>query len=137
MLYLTRKVSFCSAHRLHNPALSDEENRKIYGECNNPDGHGHNYTLEVTVRGKMSDKNGMVIDLKILKKIITEKILTKVDHKYLNYDVDFFKNVIPTAENIVTQFWRILKEALTEEKAELYELKLFETENNIAIYRGE
>lgn len=79
----------------------------------------------------------MVIDLKILKKIITEKILTRVDHKYLNYDVDFFKNVVPTAENIVTQFWRILKEALTEEKAELYELKLFETENNIAIYRGE
>ncbi len=137
MLYLTRKVSFSSAHRLHNPALSDEENRKIYGECNNPDGHGHNYTLEVTVRGKISDKNGMVIDLKILKKIITEKILTKVDHKYLNYDVDFFKNIIPTAENIVTQFWKILKEALTEEKVELYELKLYETENNIAIYRGE
>jgi len=137
MLYLTRKVSFCSAHRLHNTTLSDEENRKIYGKCNNPDGHGHNYTLEVTVRGKISDKNGMVIDLKILKKIITEKILTKVDHKYLNNDVDFFKNIIPTAENIVTQFWKILKEALTEEKAELYELKLYETENNIAIYRGE
>ena len=137
MLYLTRKASFCAAHRLHNPALSDEENFEIYGKCNNPDGHGHNYTLEVTVRGKMSDKNGMVIDLKILKNIIAEKILTKVDHKYLNYDVDFFQNIIPKAENMVTQFWKILEEALSEEKAELYELKLYETDNNIATYRGE
>ena len=137
MLYLTRKVSFCAAHRLHNPELSDGENREIFGECNNPDGHGHNYTLEVTVRGKKSDKYGMVIDLKALKKIIHENIYEKVDHKYLNNDVDFMRDIIPTAENLVMQFWAILKEALSEEKADLYELKLYETDNNIAIYRGE
>lgn len=137
MLYLSRKVCFSAAHRLHNPVLSDEENRKIYGQCNHPDGHGHNYTLEVTVRGNISDKSGMVIDLKILKKIITEKIVKKVDHKYLNFDVDFMRHVIPTAENMVIQFWQILKEALSEEKAELHELKLYETDNNVVVYKGE
>lgn len=137
MLYLSRKVSFSAAHRLHNPVLSDADNRKMYGECNHPDGHGHNYTLEVTVRGNMSDKSGMVIDLKILKKIITEKIVKKVDHKYLNFDVDFMRHVIPTAENMVIRFWQILKEALSGEKAELYELKLYETDNNVVVYKGE
>lgn len=137
MLYLSRKVSFSAAHRLHNPELSDEDNRKMYGECNHPDGHGHNYTLEVTVRGNISEKSGMVIDLKILKKIITEKIVKKVDHKYLNFDVDFMRHVIPTAENMVIQFWQILKEALSGEKAELYELKLYETDNNVVVYKGE
>lgn len=137
MLYITRRVVFSAAHRLHNPALSDEENKNIYGECNNPDGHGHNYVLEVTVRGNISNKTGMLIDLKDLKKIITEKVINKVDHKYLNYDVDFMRDIIPTAENIVIQFWKILKEVLSKENAELYELRLYETDNNIVIYRGE
>ncbi len=137
MLYLTRKVFFSAAHRLHNPVLSEEENKSLYGECNNPDGHGHNYTLEVTVRGKISDKSGMVIDLKVLKKIITEEIVKKVDHKYLNFDVDFMHDIIPTAENIVIQFWKILKKALSEQDAELYTLKLYETDNNIVVYKGE
>lgn len=136
MLYITRRVVFSAAHRLHNPALSDEENKNIYGECNNPDGHGHNYVLEVTVRGNISNKTGMLIDLKDLKKIITEKVINKVDHKYLNYDVDFMRGIIPTAENIVIQFWKILKEALSKEKTELYELRLYETDNNIVVYRG-
>lgn len=136
MLYITRKVSFCAAHRLHNPALSDEENKIIYGECNNPNGHGHNYILEVTVKGDALPKSGMVIDLKHLKKIITENILEKIDHKYLNFDVDFLSNIIPTAENIVIQFWEILQKALEEENADLYELKLHETDNNIVVYRG-
>ncbi len=107
MLYITRKVTFSAAHRLHNLKLSDKENKNIYGECNNPNGHGHNYALEVTVRGNVPDKTGMVIDLKDLKKIITENIIEKVDHKYLNKDVDFMSDIIPTAENLVTQFWKI------------------------------
>ena len=79
----------------------------------------------------------MVIDLKDLKKIITENIIEKVDHKYLNKDVDFMSDIIPTAENLVIQFWKILKKALLENNTELYELKLYETENNIVVYRGE
>ena len=137
MLYITRKVTFSAAHRLHNLKLSDKENKYIYGECNNPNGHGHNYVLEVTVRGNVPDKTGMVIDLKDLKKIITENIIEKVDHKYLNKDVDFMSDIIPTAENLVIQFWKILKKALLENNTELYELKLYETENNIVVYRGE
>ncbi|MEE9164985.1 MAG: 6-carboxytetrahydropterin synthase [Nitrospinota bacterium] len=137
MLYIIRRVTFSAAHRLHNLKLSDKENKNIYGECNNPNGHGHNYVLEVTVRGNVPDKTGMVIDLKDLKKIITENIIEKVDHKYLNKDVDFMSDIIPTAENLVIQFWKILKEVLLENNAELYELKLYETENNIVVYRGE
>jgi len=137
MLFITRKVTFSAAHRLHNPELSNEENKNIYGECNNADGHGHNYVLEVTVRGHVSDKTGMVIDLKALKKIITENIVIKVDHKYFNHDVDFLRDIIPTAENLIIQFWKILKEVLSDYNAELYELKLYETDNNIVVYRGE
>ena len=137
MLYITRKVTFSAAHRLHNLKLSDKENKNIFGECNNPNGHGHNYVLEVTVRGNVPDKTGMVIDLKDLKIIITENIVEKVDHKYLNKDVDFMSDIIPTAENLVIQFWKILKKALLENNTELYELKLYETENNIVVYRGE
>tara|TARA_B100000959_G_scaffold243570_1_gene266921 strand:+ start:535 stop:948 length:414 start_codon:yes stop_codon:yes gene_type:complete len=137
MLYITRKVTFSAAHRLHNLKLSDKENKNIFGECNNPNGHGHNYVLEVTVRGNVPDKTGMVIDLKDLKIIITENIVEKVDHKYLNKDVDFMTDIIPTAENLVIQFWKILQEVLLENNAELYELKLYETENNIVVYRGE
>ena len=137
MLYITRKVTFSAAHRLHNPELSDDENKNIYGECNNPNGHGHNYTLEVTVKGKIPKKTGMIIDLKDLKKIITENIIEKVDHKFLNYDVPFMQNIIPTAENLVVEFWKILKEVLLENNTDLYELKLYETDNNIVIYRGD
>ena len=137
MIYISRRVTFSAAHRLHNPSLSDAENKEIYGECNNPNGHGHNYTLEVTVKGNVSDQTGMVIDLKDLKKIVTENIINKVDHKFLNFDVDFMRDIIPTSENIVIQFWKILKDALSKEEAELYELKLHETENNIVVYRGD
>lgn len=137
MLYITRKANFSSAHRLHNPKLSDEENRVIYGECNNPNGHGHNYVLEVTVRGNVPEKTGMVIDLKDLKKIITESIVKKVDHKFINHDVDFMRDIIPTAENLIMKFWEILQEVLSEKNTELYELKLYETNNNIVVYRGE
>lgn len=137
MLYITRKVTFSAAHRLHNPKLSDMENKNIYGECNNPNGHGHNYVLEVTVRGNVPDKTGMVIDLKDLKKIITQNVIEKVDHKFLNSDVDFMHDIIPTAENLVVQFWKILKKVLSENNAELYELKLYETDNNIVVYKGE
>lgn len=132
---LTRRVTFCAAHRLHSEALSPEENRRIFAKCNNPHGHGHNYVLEVTVRGRIDPKTGMVMNLTDLKQTIEEAILQRVDHKHLNLDVPWFHHVNPTAENMAVVFWNELVDRLRPN--ELYEIKLYETENNIVVYRGE
>jgi len=102
--------------------------------CSNPNGHGHNYVLEVTVRGDVHPETGMVLDLKTLKKLVTDEIIDKVDHKNLNVDVPFLEGVIPTAENLAIHFWEVLKPKLQE--AELHELKLYESPRNFVIYRG-
>jgi 6-pyruvoyltetrahydropterin/6-carboxytetrahydropterin synthase len=135
MIRLTQKFEFSASHRLHSPNLSDEENRKRFGKCNNPQGHGHNYELEVTVRGEVPADTGMVIDLKQLSDIIEREIVEKVDHKHLNFDVDFLKGFVPTAENIARAFWQILEPKITGGK--LYSVKLVESENNFVEYRGE
>ncbi|MGV7220191.1 MAG: 6-carboxytetrahydropterin synthase [Nitrospinales bacterium] len=135
MIYLTRKTEFCASHRLFNPKFSDEKNEQIFGLCNNPNGHGHNYVLEVTVRGEVEKETGMVLDLKALKKIITHEIIDKVDHKNLNVDVNFLKGVIPTAENVAIKFWEILEPKI--ENGQLHEVKLFESERNFVIYKGD
>lgn len=135
-MYLSRKVEFCASHRLHSPALSDEENEQLYGRCNNPNGHGHNYVLEVVITGPIDRKTGMIMDLKALKDLLEEHIIDRVDHKNLNVDVDFLRGVIPTAENIVASFWEILEDKLPI-NCRLYEMKLWETDNNVALYRGE
>lgn len=135
MVYVTRREVFSAAHRLFNPELSSEENDAIFDKCNNINGHGHNYILEVVVAGEINPKTGYVIDLKKLKKIIRENVLVKVDHKHLNFDTDFLKNVIPTAENIAVGIWNELKDKIDEGK--LFSVKVYETENNYAEYRGE
>lgn len=135
MLYLTRKFSFSAAHRLFNPNFSDEENERIYDKCNNPNWHGHNYVLEVTIKGKVDPRTGYVIDLKNLKKIINDEIINKVDHKNLNLDVDFLQGVIPTLENLVVAFWNFLKPRIMD--GELFKIKLYETDNNYIEYFGE
>ena len=135
MVYVTRRETFSSAHRLFNPEFSDEQNDKVFGKCNNPNGHGHNYTLEVVVAGKVNPSTGYVIDLKELKKIIKENVIKKVDHKHLNLDVEFMKNLIPTAENIAIAIWGELVDKIPSGK--LYSVKLYETENNYAEYKGE
>ena len=134
MIYLTRKTEFCASHRLFNPNFSPEKNKKVFGLCNNPNGHGHNYVLEVTVKGEVEEETGMVLDLKTLKKLITREIIDKVDHKNLNVDVQFLKGVIPTAENIAIKIWEILAPQI--ENGELHEVKLFESERNFVIYQG-
>ena len=134
MIYITRRLEFCASHRLYNPEFSDEKNEKVFGLCNNPNGHGHNYVLEVTVKGEVDPQTGMVLDLKALKKLINEEIIDKVDHKNLNVDVDFLKEVIPTAENIAIHFWNILGPKI--ESGELHEVKLFESERNYVVYHG-
>ena len=135
MVLVTRKVHFSASHRLFNPELSDEQNEAIFGICNNPMGHGHNYELEVTVRGEVSPKTGMVIDLKKLHDILLHEIVSRVDLKHLNYDVDFLQGVVPTAENLARKFWEILNGKI--ETGELYEIKLYESANNFVTYRGE
>ena len=134
MIYITRKLEFCASHRLYNPEYSDEKNAQVFGLCNNPNGHGHNYVMEVTVRGEVHPETGMVLDLKALKQLVNEEIILKVDHKNLNVDVPFLSDVIPTAENLAIRFWETLESKL--EGGELYEIKLYESERNFVIYRG-
>jgi 6-pyruvoyltetrahydropterin/6-carboxytetrahydropterin synthase len=135
MVYVTRRETFSAAHRLYNPSYNDKKNLEVFGKCSNPEWHGHNYVLEVTVAGEPDEKTGFVIDLKILKKIINENILEKVDHKNLNTETDFLKDVIPSAENIAKAIFNELKNKLPSGK--LFSVKLFETEKNIVEYRGE
>ncbi len=135
MVYVTRKESFSAAHRLYNPAWSDQKNREVFGKCNNPNGHGHNYDLEVTVAGTPPPDTGMVIDLKKLAEIVEAEVIERVDHKHLNEDVDFMRGIIPTAENIAVAFWTILDPKITEGR--LYSIRLYESEHNVVEYRGE
>ncbi len=134
MIFITRKHEFCASHRLFNPSFSDEKNEATFGLCNNPNGHGHNYVLEVTLSGEVCDDTGMVFDLKELKKLTKQEILDKVDHKNLNIDVDFLNDIIPTAENLAIRFWERLEPKIT--KGSLYEIKLYESERNFVVYRG-
>ena len=134
MVYLKRKEHFCASHRLFYPVFTEEQNLEIYGKCAWPNGHGHNYEIEVTVVGEPDPRTGMIIDLKKLSDLIEAEIIIKVDHKHLNFDVDFLKGIIPTAENLAISFWNILAPAIKAGK--LYSVKVFETDNNMAEYRG-
>jgi 6-pyruvoyltetrahydropterin/6-carboxytetrahydropterin synthase len=135
MVYVTRKAEFSASHRLYNAAWSDEKNAAVFGKCNNPHGHGHNYEIEVTVAGRPPEETGMVIDLKKLGDIIESEVIDKVDHKHMNHDVDFMSGIIPTAENMAKEFWKILKPKIHEGK--LVSIRLFESEDNFVEYRGE
>jgi 6-pyruvoyltetrahydropterin/6-carboxytetrahydropterin synthase len=134
-VYLTRRETFAAAHRLFKPELSDEENFNLFGKCSNPNWHGHNYTLEVTVLGEVDKETGFVLDIKKLKEIIHETVISKVDHKNLNLDTDFMKGLIPTSENISIAIWDQLSDKIPGGK--LYSVKLYETENNYFEYKGE
>lgn len=134
-VYLTRRETFAAAHRLFKPGLSDEENLKIFGKCSNPNWHGHNYTLEVTVVGQVNPDTGFVIDIKKLKEIMHEFVISKVDHKNLNIDTDFVKGLNPTSENITIAIWNQLADKIPGGK--LSSVKLYETENNYFEYKGE
>ncbi len=135
VIYVSRKETFSASHRLFNKNLSDEENQKIFGKCSNPNGHGHNYVLEVIIQGEPDPSTGYVIDLKLLKTIIRENVINKVDHKNLNLDVDFLKDIIPTTENIAAGIWKQLKDKIPSGR--LYSVKLYETEKNFVEYKGE
>jgi 6-pyruvoyltetrahydropterin/6-carboxytetrahydropterin synthase len=132
---VTRRLHFSAGHRLHNPELSEEENRELYGPCSNPSGHGHNYVLEVTLRGEVDPRTGYVFDLKRLKQVVEEAVLADLDHANLNVDVEWMAGVIPTAENIAVQVWRRLEAVLPAGMLERVEVS--ESERNRAEYRGE
>jgi 6-pyruvoyltetrahydropterin/6-carboxytetrahydropterin synthase len=135
MVYLTRKAHFSASHRLFNPAWSNTRNQEVFGKCNNPNGHGHNYEIEVTVTGTPPKDTGMVIDLKKLADIIDAELIDRVDHKHLNFDVDFLKGIIPTAENMAIAFWGVLEPKIHE--GSLYAIRVYESANNFVEYRGE
>ena len=131
---VTRRMTFNAAHRVHNPALSDEENRATFGKCNNPNWHGHNYVLEVSVAGGIDDRTGYVIDLGVVKELVQEAIIDRVDHRNLNLEVDFMRGIIPTTENLVVACWSVLEPRLRP--ARLHRLRLWETENHFVEYEG-
>ena len=133
-LAIFRKEHFNSAHRLFNPAWSDERNESIFGKCNNPNYHGHNYELIVQLKGEIDPDTGYVYDMKVLSDLIKEHILTKFDHKNLNLDTVEFKDLNPSAENIAVVIWTILREKI-DRKYELI-VRLYETERNYVEYDG-
>jgi len=134
-VYITRKVHFNAAHRIFNPEWTDEKNYEVFGGCSNPNWHGHNYTLEVTLVGTPNPETGYVYDLKKLKQLLENKIINKVDHKNLNLEVDFMQGIIPTTENFAIQIWKELEPHI--QGAKLYSVKLYETERNFVEYKGE
>lgn len=136
MLYITRKFHFSASHRVYNPALSDEENLKIYGKCSNPNGHGHNYEMDVTVSGDIDPELGYVMDLTQLKILVEKEIIDKVDHKNLNLDVDFMESVLPSTENIAVTFWNQIESKINAKNRKLYSIRIRETINNSIEYRG-
>lgn len=132
-VYVTRRATFNAAHRLHNPDRSDEWNRDTFGKCNSPNWHGHNYVLEVTVAGEPAAETGYVIDLGLVKKAIQEQVLDQIDHRNLNVDVPWLQGVLPSTENLAIEIWRRLAPRLPG----LFEVRLRETDNNSAAYRGD
>lgn len=129
-----RKEHFNAAHRLHNPNWSDEKNVRVFGKCNNPHFHGHNYELIVKLVGEIDPDTGYVYDMKVLSDLIKENVLKKFDHKNLNLDTDEFRNLNPTAENIAVVIWNILRNKI-DSKHELI-IRLYETERNFVEYDG-
>ena len=137
MVYLTRRERFSAAHRLFDPALSDEENEQLYGPCSNPNWHGHNYILWITIRGEMDPDTGYVVDLKELSLIIREKVILKLDHRNINLEVDFMKDLRASTENLAIGIWNQLEPSIRELGVDLHSVRLEETENNSVEYFGE
>lgn len=136
MVYVTRRERFCSAHRLFRSDWSTEKNKDVFGKCSNPEWHGHNYILYVTVKGKVSLETGFVVNLKDLSKLIKTKIIDVLDHKNINTEVHFMKDKIISTENIAIGIWDELEHHIKLLGAVLHSIKLVETENNYVEYYG-
>lgn len=136
MIYLTRRETFCAAHRMFRQDWSDEVNFKVFGKCSNPNWHGHNYVLWVTVRGEPSAEQGLVMNINLLKEIILDKIIRKIDHKNINLEVSFMEGKIATTENLAIAIWDELNPVIEMEGVSLHCVKIEETENNSIEYYG-
>jgi 6-pyruvoyltetrahydropterin/6-carboxytetrahydropterin synthase len=138
MVYVSRKEHFNAAHRLYNPDWSEEQNRAVFGPCANPNGHGHNFELIVTVKGTPDPDTGFVIDMKVLGGIVKREIIDEVDHRNLNLDVSFMQGKRASCEVFVVEIWKRLQPAIAAvSPARLHSLKLYETPKNFVEYFGE
>lgn len=135
MVYLTRKCEFSASHYYHNPEFTEAENRRVFGKCANLNGHGHNYTLEVTVKGEVDPRTGFVVDLKELKEILNREILEVLDHRHLNKEVAEFARQVPTTENLAIAIWSRLESKLTV--AKLHRVRLYEMPDLFVDFYGE
>jgi len=136
MIYITRRERFSAAHRLYREDWSQERNEQVFGNCSNPNWHGHNYELFVTVKGEVNPETGFVIDLKVMKKIILAHVVDKLDHKNINLDVDFMAGKRASTEVIAIAIFDQLKPHFEQEQVQLHAVKLYETENNYVEYFG-
>jgi 6-pyruvoyltetrahydropterin/6-carboxytetrahydropterin synthase len=136
MIYITRRERFNSAHRLFKPEYSDEQNLHVFGKCSNPNWHGHNYTLFVTVKGNVNPDTGFLVNLKDLSALINQRVIQKLDHRNINLEVDFMAGKLASTENLAIAIWYELAEAISDMGASLHSIKVYETENNFAEYLG-
>ncbi|HMR79820.1 MAG TPA: 6-carboxytetrahydropterin synthase [Polyangiaceae bacterium] len=138
LLYITRQAEISASHRLFNPRLDAADNERIFRNCSWPSGHGHNYTLQVTVVGEPDPETGMVINLKDLRRVMEERVVDKCDHRHLNEDVDFLRGVVTTTENLCVAFWRELEGPIADlpGSARLWRIRIQETRDNSVEYFG-
>lgn len=136
MIYITRRERFNAGHRMYRPDWDDEKNMEVYGKCSNPNWHGHNYNLYVTVKGNVDPETGYLINLKKLSKVIKQHIIEKIDHKNINLEVDFMSGKIASTENLAVSIWDTLVKPVEELGIALHCVKIEETENNIVKYYG-
>jgi 6-pyruvoyltetrahydropterin/6-carboxytetrahydropterin synthase len=136
MIYLTRRERFCAAHRMFRQEWTDEVNQQVFGKCSNPNWHGHNYTLWVTIKGELSEEYGFIMNINVLKQIILDNIINRIDHKNINLEVDFMKGKIATTENLAVAIWNELLPLIERTGAQLHCVKIEETENNSIEYYG-
>lgn len=135
-VYIVRREHFNAAHKLWREDWSDEKNAEVFGKCSNKNWHGHNFNLFVTVKGKPNPETGFVIDLKELSQIIKRDVIEALDHKNLNLDVPFLKNILPSTENLIIAIWGLIEKPIAEAGGQLAKIRLEETENNFVEYYG-
>ena len=136
-MLITRRAEFSASHVCSQSALTTDQNRELYGAAANPNGHGHNYVLEVTLEGDPDPLTGMIFDLNTLKDVIQKNVVEPMDHRFLNYEVPPFDKIVPTAENVAAELWKRLEPRLTGERARLKNIRLYETEDLYVDYSGE
>lgn len=136
LVYLTRRERFSAAHKLSRADWSEEKNLEVFGQCANPNWHGHNYVLFVTVKGTINPETGFVVDLKLLSKIIKKDVIEHLDHKNLNLDTPFMKELLTSTENLAIAIWEQLEEPVANLGCALHQVRIEETENNVVDYYG-